>query len=317
MTRPLLFAGLGAAALGGLALATRDSLPANKRLEWQKEAQAIADQSRTGSRVPVSGKVGGSPVTYTPGQGYSVAGGDPVDSPYAVALVVWRLGGGRANRRNWEEDWEEDWEKRDRKARELARKLGLPPVGLNADWSVTAWHAGPSDSPNMTGGDVYILEDEEAHEPTYLVVRRWYVDDGHETGQQYLGLPDKYREWADGHNDAIVELGSYSTFAKAATAAVKLRDQFSRKGHRATKEKVFQSGYAKGQKFGKLDRDYGNRFNDKGTTVHRGGWQKREYLRGWAAGYRQAYHGRNGRRSTVVPLHSAKNLKRVCRVLEE
>ena len=118
-----------------------------------------------------------------------------------------------------------------------AQRLKLPSVGLNADWSVSAWHVGPSFSPNRIGGDIYILEDEEADEPTYLLVRRWYVDDGYEVGKQYLGLPEEYREWADGANDAIVELGSFSSFAQAAKAAIKLRHRLSRRGQRARRSK--------------------------------------------------------------------------------
>lgn len=35
-------------------------------------------------------------------------------------------------------------------------------AGKSADWSVTAWHAGPSSIPNLTSGDIYIVEEEDA-----------------------------------------------------------------------------------------------------------------------------------------------------------
>ena len=51
------------------------------------------------------------------------------------------------------------------------------PCGLNADWSVRAWHLGPGKVPNMTDGDVYILDDEQGG---FSVVRRWYEREGGE-----------------------------------------------------------------------------------------------------------------------------------------
>lgn len=42
-------------------------------------------------------------------------------------------------------------------------------VGLNADWSVTAWFLGPG-RPNLTDGAYYFLDSEDG---TWNVVRRW------------------------------------------------------------------------------------------------------------------------------------------------
>ena len=224
MSKPLLFAGIGAAALGALALGTRGSIPPAQRSLFEREAQKISERARRAGSGKATGRVSDVAVSYARGEGYRVAGGAPLDSPHAVALTVWK----RLQQAGAQANYEEEWEARDRKVRELARKLGLPSVGLNADWSVSAWHAGPSDAPNMTGGDVYILEDEEAYEPTYIVARRWYVDDGYETGQQYRGLPGKYRDSADGHNDAIVELRTFPSFAKAARFAMKLAERLRR-----------------------------------------------------------------------------------------
>jgi len=76
-------------------------------------------------------------------------------------------------------------------------------VGLGADWSVLAWHLGPGVA-NRTGGDWYIVEDDEGDH--WSVTRRWYVDDN------YAGLPQIYGQYADGGNDAIVEVAGFDTF---------------------------------------------------------------------------------------------------------
>lgn len=77
---------------------------------------------------------------------------------------------------------------------------GFRYCGQNADWSVSAWHVGPSKVPNINEGDVYILEDDESSD--YFVARRWYDDD--ERG------------------DEIEDLGTFATLKDAATAAVRV-----------------------------------------------------------------------------------------------
>ena len=247
--KTILFAGLGAAALGGLALATRDSIPGAVEQDWNKKLIDLADRGRRTLKAVSSSAWPGHTVTYQPNTGFFVDRKGPLDSPHQAAMVLWERKKAQANYED-DDDYEEAWRRREEEVRELARQLGLPPVGLNADWSVSAWHAGPSDSANMTGGDVYILEDEEAYDPQqlYMLVRRWYVDDGYETGQKYLGLPKKYQDWADGSNDAIVELGTYPTFAKAAKAAIKLRDQLRRRGQRASRQRDCEGRYCSGYK---------------------------------------------------------------------
>ena len=48
-------------------------------------------------------------------------------------------------------------------------------VGLNADWSVTAWHLGPHDEPNIASGDFYLIDSEECGvEGRWFIVRREY-----------------------------------------------------------------------------------------------------------------------------------------------
>lgn len=59
------------------------------------------------------------------------------------------------------------------------RAAGLPvrPCGLNADWSVRAWHLGPTDHhPNHHDGDVYLLDDESPDAQTFSVVRYYPIE---------------------------------------------------------------------------------------------------------------------------------------------
>jgi hypothetical protein len=53
-------------------------------------------------------------------------------------------------------------------------QLGLPfrPCGLNADWSVSARHLGPSNEPNRVAGDLYLV-DPESQTGEYEIVRRY------------------------------------------------------------------------------------------------------------------------------------------------
>jgi len=46
--------------------------------------------------------------------------------------------------------------------------------GLNADWSVSAWHLGPSAEPNLTDGDMYLTDDEDGY---MSLVQRSYGDE--------------------------------------------------------------------------------------------------------------------------------------------
>lgn len=87
-------------------------------------------------------------------------------------------------------------------------KQGLPQllqVGLNADWSAPAYFVGPG-TPNRTPGAIYLVENEDSK---WEFVRRWYADD------DYRGLPEKYRDYADG-NDAIVRVSPLFDYAETA-----------------------------------------------------------------------------------------------------
>lgn len=71
--------------------------------------------------------------------------------------------------------------------------------GLNADWSVDAWHYGPSERPNMNGGDLYVYEDECAQTFTLAVVHynEW-------TGDTIITpIMSDYHTLEDAHNDAL------------------------------------------------------------------------------------------------------------------
>lgn len=62
--------------------------------------------------------------------------------------------------------------------KEALTAAGLPyrPCGLNADWSVEAYHCGPSATPNATPGDLYILDDEDG---TFAVAHYYPGEDFH------------------------------------------------------------------------------------------------------------------------------------------
>jgi len=86
-----------------------------------------------------------------------------------------------------------------------ARLRGMAQVGLNADWISAAYFLGPG-VPNRTPGAAYLLDNEDGE---WEIVRRWYADD------DYAGLPEQYRSYADG-NDAIVRVAPmFGTVAEA------------------------------------------------------------------------------------------------------
>jgi len=82
--------------------------------------------------------------------------------------------------------------------------------GNNADWCVSAWHLGPGPVANMHDGDVYVLDTErDAGDDIleYIVVRRWYPDEG---------------------NDRIDDISEHATWRKAMAAARKLANTLTR-----------------------------------------------------------------------------------------
>lgn len=74
-------------------------------------------------------------------------------------------------------------------AKEITERLGQH-VGLNADWNCMAWRI----------DDHTFVLDWDDEPDTYLVVGRWYLEDG------YHNMPYQHREHADGMNDAIPTL---------------------------------------------------------------------------------------------------------------
>jgi len=154
----------------------------------------------------------------------------------------------QAYKQEEEEGWaERGWEELQEQA--ISKRLG-PDIGLGADWSVSAWHIGPGDyltderlvglvnayhmassrgdhatwdelrtrlhgqgidpqkysryGTNIEGGQIYLLDYENG---SYGVVQRYYVDD------DYAGISDQNRrDYADGHNDAIVDIASFDAY---------------------------------------------------------------------------------------------------------
>ena len=85
----------------------------------------------------------------------------------------------------------------------------LQPVGLNADWCVSAWHLGPGVVPNTQNGDWYVIDTEaDEPQPYYDVVRRWY---NHGNDSDYDSVPSGYaatvrehRRDHDPHGDDLI-----------------------------------------------------------------------------------------------------------------
>jgi hypothetical protein len=68
------------------------------------------------------------------------------------------------------------------------RRLWASVCGLNADWSVQAWHLvlpGDNTRPNTRSGDLYILSNEDGEE-AWSLVRRFYEDDRDEEVEEIL-----------------------------------------------------------------------------------------------------------------------------------
>lgn len=74
------------------------------------------------------------------------------------------------------------------------QREGFSNVGVNADWSVVAFHLSGG-TPNIDSGETYLLSEEG----TWVLARRFHVDDG------YRGIPSSIRDQADGVNDVIAE----------------------------------------------------------------------------------------------------------------
>jgi hypothetical protein len=71
--------------------------------------------------------------------------------------------------------------------------------GLNASWSVDAWHYGPGDKPNTVSGDLYVY-DNELSEPMFTVAVVHYNDF---TGDTIITPLSDHRTLSDAHNDAL------------------------------------------------------------------------------------------------------------------
>ena len=70
--------------------------------------------------------------------------------------------------------------------RSLHRLLdeSFKPCGLNADWSLRAWHVSPGEA-NKKSGDFYITDDECL---MFSLVRRWYYDEETREVQNFMSV---------------------------------------------------------------------------------------------------------------------------------
>lgn len=60
---------------------------------------------------------------------------------------------------------------------EYLTQLGGVRCGLNADWSVQAWHFGPTGVANTHQGDYYILDlEDDEHPGGFELVQRYYLE---------------------------------------------------------------------------------------------------------------------------------------------
>ena len=85
---------------------------------------------------------------------------------------------------------DDDTDQRDTDPSDALRAAGLPvrPCGLNADWCVRAWHLGPSTTPNMVSGDLYLTHDPvDRHDAcAWYVVRRTLDEDTDDMSDELL-----------------------------------------------------------------------------------------------------------------------------------
>lgn len=80
----------------------------------------------------------------------------------------------------------------DEEVEELAKAVAHGQnVGLNGDWSVSAWHLGPSSVPNKNDGDFYLLDNEDN---SYSVVQRFYREPNDEI-KELLHLGGFWASW--------------------------------------------------------------------------------------------------------------------------
>jgi hypothetical protein len=99
---------------------------------------------------------------------------------------------------------------------------GLTRCGLNADWSVSAWHFGTT--PRGADGALYIIDNEDIDE-TFSIVRRWmnYPDYMHAVESGDIDeTPDRPSDIDPcDFNDRIDELCTFADFESAASAAMR------------------------------------------------------------------------------------------------
>ena len=100
---------------------------------------------------------------------------------------------------SWDED--DDFDANEY-AISLLREKRIRDGGLNADWGVSAFPV----SKARNGQTIWLVDNED---DSWSLVIRFYVDEDYKDDAGNP-MPDKYEDEADGYNDAIVELESYS-----------------------------------------------------------------------------------------------------------
>lgn len=116
-------------------------------------------------------------------------------SPERKAILA-----GLAKASSWEDD--DDFFDANAYAFSLLRKKRIRDEGLNADWSVSAFPV----STARNGQTIWLVDNED---DSWSLVIRFYVDNDYKDDAGNP-MPDKYSRDADGYNDAIVELVTFS-----------------------------------------------------------------------------------------------------------
>lgn len=137
--------------------------------DWRSIDDGVAHQWMTQAAEHIGAEVTPARIAQAWVQAY---GQRPSESPEWVADMA-----GEAYR-GWMYDLE-NWPRVEEYRNEELRELLGAHVGLNADWSVTAYHLGGGIA-NRTPGAYYVLEseDEDVDDGRWEVVRRWYLGDG-------------------------------------------------------------------------------------------------------------------------------------------
>ena len=103
---------------------------------------------------------------------------------------------------------------------------GFTRCGLNADWSVSAWHFG---SPELGADGAHYIIDNEDIDDTFSIVRRWMSGPDYMHAVESGDIGDTPNRPNDidplDFNDRIDELSTFESFACAISAARAIQKQ--------------------------------------------------------------------------------------------